>query len=83
MSQYVELALWGNTHHPEWPTSGWTPWLDDERVVAVTFFAFNGRPADWGHTNWLKMEENGRVTGFYPAYFLLNPRDSLKYESGK
>jgi len=42
----------------------WQTWQDDDRVRAVTFFAFNGNPAEWGvHTNWLVLDEQGQVLG--------------------
>lgn len=65
---YTELALWGNHRHPSLPTNGWTPWLEDERVTAVAFFALNGNPTEWGHTNLLTLTPTGEITGFYPAY---------------
>lgn len=42
----------------------------DEMVAAVTLFAFNGRPAEWGHTNWLILDQNGRILGtYFPDFY--------------
>ena len=40
-------------------------WLLDNRVYAVIPFAFNGLPAEWGHSNWLRLNEAGEVLGMY------------------
>jgi hypothetical protein len=32
-------------------------------MTAVTSFALDGNPADWGDTEWLKIEPNGRIAG--------------------
>ncbi|MBN2007453.1 MAG: hypothetical protein JXA21_29175 [Anaerolineae bacterium] len=78
VARYFELAWYGNAGRaPEWPDTGWQPWQSDARVVAVTPFAFNGVPAEWGHTNWLILNDNGNVSGIYftpPA----NPASSSK-----
>lgn len=64
-ADYLDLALRGNNgRFPQFPDAGWTPWLDDERVVAITPFALDGNPAEWGHTNWLAIDENGRISGW-------------------
>ena len=62
---YIDLALHGNAdgRYSEMPQTGWTPWLDDSRVIAVTPFALNGNPAEWFHTSWLEMSEDGQVLG--------------------
>lgn len=66
---YLDLALRGNAgRFPDWPEEGWLPWLDDPRVVAVTPFALDGNPAEWGHTNWLILDEDGQVSGVYPLF---------------
>ncbi|MBL1131523.1 MAG: hypothetical protein D8M54_23920 [Chloroflexi bacterium] len=68
VAHYLDLALNGNNHrYPAWPETGWTPWLTDSRVVAVAPFALNGRPEEWGHTNWLQLDSEGRISGVYPA----------------
>ncbi|MCI0708842.1 MAG: hypothetical protein L0154_01655 [Chloroflexi bacterium] len=36
---------------------------DDNRVIGVTFFALNGHPDEWSHTNWLDMNPDGTVNG--------------------
>jgi len=64
---WVDLALNGNNGiYAQWPESGWTPWMDDPRVRAVIFFAFNGAPNEWGHTNWLRLDSAGTILGAYP-----------------
>lgn len=72
MAHYMDLALNGNQgRYPDWPETGWTPWLDDERVVAVVFFALDGNPAEWGHTNWLQVDSDGAILGTYAPFELL------------
>ena len=69
VAQFVDLAFNGNRgRYPQWPESGWTPWQDDARVIAVTPFALDGAPQEWGHTNWLQLDRAGRVTGVYPMF---------------
>ena len=69
---YLDLTLRGNGgRYPEYPEEGWTPWLDDPRVMAVTFFALDGFPAEWGHTNWLVLGAEGDVLGTYAPFDLL------------
>lgn len=69
---YFDLALRGNySRYPEFPETGWTPWLDDPQVAAVTPFAFNGAPREWGHTNWLMLSDDGGIQGTYPMFDLL------------
>jgi hypothetical protein len=59
---YLDLALRGNNgRYPQLPSSGWTPWLEDERLIAITPFALNGYPDEWHHTNWLEMNSDGAV----------------------
>ncbi len=66
---YLDLALRGNDgHYPQYPQSGWTPWLDDPHVVAVTPFALDGLPTEWGHTNWLKLDASGTIVGAYGLF---------------
>ncbi|MBN1680361.1 MAG: hypothetical protein JW966_08705 [Anaerolineae bacterium] len=72
VADYVDLALRGNgernvRRYPDLPQDGWTPWLDDPRVVGVAFFAFDGLPAEWAHTNWLILDADGVVRGSYPV----------------
>ncbi|MFL7794392.1 MAG: hypothetical protein AB8I69_19780, partial [Anaerolineae bacterium] len=72
VAKYVDLTLHGNNgRYSEYPEEGWTPWLDDLRVVAVTFFALDGSPAEWRHTNWLVLDVNGNVLGTYAPFDLL------------
>jgi hypothetical protein len=74
---YFDLALNGpRGRDPDLPATGWTPWLTDSRVYAIAPFALNGTPAEWGHTNWLMMDERGRILGYYPPFTLfqsINP----------
>ncbi len=74
-TDYLALALWGNNgRFPNFPETDWTPWLTDERVVAVTPFALAGNPAEWGHTNWLNVQPDGRITGWQ-----VNPAQWRRY----
>ncbi len=67
VAQWIGLALDGNGgRYPAWPEAGWTPWRHDPRVRAVVFFAFNGAPREWGHTNWLELDDAGAILGAYP-----------------
>jgi hypothetical protein len=72
VAAYVDMALHGNDgRYPDYPQEGWTPWLDDPRVMAVMPFALDGDPSVWGHTNWLALDESGAVIGTYPMFDLL------------
>jgi hypothetical protein len=72
VAQYLDLSLHGNLgRYPEFPEDGWTPWLRDPRVMAVTPFALDGFPGEWGHTNWLKLNAAGKVLGTYALFDLL------------
>lgn len=65
-TDYLDLALRGNNgRFPQFPETGWTPWLADERVVALTPFALDGNPAEWHQTNWLEIAEDGRIAGWH------------------
>ena len=67
MSAYLDLAFNGNDgRYPDLPQEGWTPWNDDPRVQAVVLFALGGYPPDWGHTNWVTLDNQGRITAAYP-----------------
>jgi hypothetical protein len=69
VARYVDLALRGNGgRYPDLPERGWTPWLTDDRVVGVIFFALDGYPAFWGHTNWLVLDSQGQVLGTYAPF---------------
>ena len=69
VADYVELALLGNRgDYPALPDTGWTPWLTDPRVIGVVFFALDGQPSFWGHTNWLAMTKTGVVLETYPPF---------------
>ena len=73
VTSYLDLLLLGNVNQdvPNVPTGGWTGLLIDERVIGVIPFAFNGRPDEWGHTNWLEMSPEGEILGEYPMVDLL------------
>ncbi len=59
---YLDLALRGNNgRYSDLPASGWTPWLDDQRLITVTPFALDGHPDEWHHSNWLEMSAEGKV----------------------
>jgi hypothetical protein len=62
VAHYFDLAFYGT------PGSGWTAWLDDPLVIAVTPFAFDGSPAEWGHTNWLELDSRGSIIGTYAVF---------------
>lgn len=69
---YLDLSLNGNGgRYPDLPEEGWTPWLADPRVVAITPFALNGVPREWGHTNWLALDAEGTVLETYASFDLL------------
>ncbi len=71
-AQYLDMALRGNPgRYPEYPRTGWTPWLFDERVMGVAIFALNGTPAEWGHSNLLIMNKEGAVVGTTPLFDML------------
>ena len=72
VARYFDLALHSNGgRYPEFPEDGWRPWLTDSRVIAVTPFAFDGFPAEWGHTNWLALDSHGKVLHTYAPFDLL------------
>jgi hypothetical protein len=68
LSSYVDLAFHGNDgRYPGLPQTGWTPWNEDEKVIGVVLFALGGFPRDWGHTNWVLVDDRGQITGSYPV----------------
>lgn len=72
VAEYVDLALHGNGgRYAQYPERGWTPWLEDPQVIAVIFFAFDGLPSAWGHTNWLILNEDGDISGTYAPFKIL------------
>ena len=72
VARYFDLAFYGNNgRYPDWPETGWTPWVADSRVMAVTPFALNGFPSEWGHTNWLALDAQGRILHTYAPFDLL------------
>lgn len=69
---YLDLALRGNDgFYLDMRRDGWLPWLSDPRVIAVTPFALDGAPGEWGHTNWLQIDADGAVLGTYALFDLL------------
>jgi hypothetical protein len=59
---YFDLALRGNDgRYSDLPSSGWTPWLNDERLIAITPFALDGHPDEWRHSNWLEVGVDGEI----------------------
>ncbi len=67
IAQWIDLALNGNNgRYPQWPDGGWAPWRHDPRIRAVVFFALDGAPREWGHTNWLELNAKGTILGVYP-----------------
>jgi len=72
VARYLDLALHGNNgRYPDLPADSWTPWLADPWVVAITPFALDGLPAEWGHTNWLALNPQGQVFHTYAPFDLL------------
>jgi hypothetical protein len=72
VARYLDLALRGNGgRYPDLPEEGWTPWLDDPRVRGVVFFALDGHPDFWGHTNLLVLDQQGQVLDTYAPFDLL------------
>ena len=66
VNEYLDLALRGNNgRYPHYPQTGWTPWLADPRLIAITPFALNGHPDEWHHSNWLDMHQDGSILGVY------------------
>jgi len=72
-AQYLDMAMRGNLdgRYPDAPPEGWLPWLADERVVGVAYFALDGVPWEWSHTNLLIVAENGDILGAHAHYEVL------------
>lgn len=67
MTAYVNLAFYGNGgRYPDLPETGWIPWQQDPLVLGVALFALGGYPREWGHTNWVVVDEDGQVLDLYP-----------------
>lgn len=76
VATYIHLTLFGNNgQFPDLPENGWIPWMDDPRVAGITFFALNGTPHEWGHTNWLQMSADGEILGRYAMSEVLSFKD--------
>lgn len=74
VAQYLDLALRGARSPNSNGLVTWTPWLTDERVVAVAPFALNGVPNEWSHTNWLQLDAEGNILGTYAHFDLVANR---------
>ena len=71
VAYFLDLAFHGNNgRYPTYPQEGWIPWMNDPRVMAVTPFALNGIPMEWGHTNWLALDACGVIQATYPIFDL-------------
>ncbi|MBN1921851.1 MAG: hypothetical protein JW892_11435 [Anaerolineae bacterium] len=69
VARYFDLSMYGNRGgYPDLPATGWTPWQEDPHVIAVTPFALNGLPREWGHTNWLALSAAGQILSVYAPY---------------
>ena len=69
LAAYVDLAFHGNAgRYPDLPSTGWTPWENDSRVLGAVLFALDGYPGDWGHTNWIDLGPSGDVIGVSAAF---------------
>jgi hypothetical protein len=66
-ARYVDVALRG-AESPFAGTVTWQPLLADTRVEAVALFALNGVPREWGHSNWLQLDESGAILDSYAPY---------------
>lgn len=64
----AELMANALTGHP---SGNYDPILADQRVIGVIFFALDGVPSEWGHSNLLVMSADGNVLGTYPTFDLL------------
>lgn len=62
VADYFQLALSGGDDVT------FTPWLEDERVIAIAPFALNGVPDEWSHTNLVQVTSEGEIIGTY-AHF--------------
>jgi hypothetical protein len=72
IAQYIDLAFYGNNgRYSQFPAEGWRAWNSDPRVIGVVFFALNGVPEEWGHTNWLALDADGQVLDTYPMFDVL------------
>lgn len=75
ITTYLDLALYGNNNrYPDAPAGGWTPLVSDNRVEAIIFFALNGNPTEWSHTNWLALDPQGHISPTNPILLAIPPR---------
>ena len=42
--------------------------LDALRGFAIAAMMLVNNPGDWGHSNWLMLDDDGHVQGVYPQY---------------
>jgi hypothetical protein len=70
-AQYLDVALRGRASIYINQPLNFTPWLLDERVIAVVPFALNGVPEEWQHSNWLVMDAGGQITGTTALFDLI------------
>jgi hypothetical protein len=69
LATYVDLAFNGNHgRYPSLPSTGWTPWDDDPRVLGAALFALDGDPRYWSHSDFIDVDIWGNVVGVDPAF---------------
>jgi len=68
IAEYLPLIFWGVG---DTTLDGWLPFDQDSRLMGVVYFGLAGAPAVWGHTNLLKVDEDGNILGTYPHYDVL------------
>lgn len=69
LADYVDLAFNGNRgRYPNLPSTGWTPWNDDPRVLGAVLFALDGDPRFWSHSNYVTIDVWGNLEGVSPAF---------------
>jgi hypothetical protein len=73
IAAYLDAVIWGNADPSR---SGWTPLVDDPKIMGVVYFALAGDPRLWGHSALLRVDRSGRVLGTYPHYDLLGKRSN-------
>lgn len=70
-AQYLDVAMRGRASIYVNQPIQFTPWLLDERVIALALFTLNGAPAEWETSNLLQIDERGQVTGTTAIFDLL------------
>lgn len=72
MANFIDAAFKGRqSRYAATREITWTPWLADERVIGIAPFALNGVPDEWSHSNWLRLDPDGRVIGTYAPFDLV------------